>query len=83
MIDDIDIYCSAKLLIKQHKEDAAIRAAMEADACLERGDLDAKAVWMRVIMNGFGNQFATRITQAKSKFIKFLKSRVNNCCPQT
>jgi hypothetical protein len=47
--DDIDIYRSAQLLIKRHGEDAAIHAAMEADACLERGDLDGKAVWLRVI----------------------------------
>jgi hypothetical protein len=47
--DDIDIYRSAQLLIKQYGEDAAIHAAMEADACLERGDLDGKATWIRVI----------------------------------
>ncbi|MCH8112801.1 MAG: hypothetical protein IH905_12745 [Proteobacteria bacterium] len=30
-------------------EDAPIFAAMQADKCLEGGDLDGKAVWMRVI----------------------------------
>ncbi len=49
MPDDIDIYRSAKLLIDQHGEDAQIFAAMQADRCLEGGDLDGKAVWMRVI----------------------------------
>ncbi len=34
MVDDLDIYRSAKLLI---------------DHCLVAGDLDGKAVWMRVI----------------------------------
>jgi len=37
------------LLIQQHGEDAPIFAAQQADACLEGGDLDGKAVWMRVI----------------------------------
>ncbi len=49
MPDEIDIYRSAKLLIDQHGEDAPIFAAMQADRCLEGGDLDGKAVWMRVI----------------------------------
>ena len=49
MPSEIDIYRSAKLLIDQHGEDAPIFAAQQADACLEKGDLDGKAVWMRVI----------------------------------
>ena len=49
MTDEIDIYRSAKLLIDQHGDDASIHAAQEADACLEKGDLDGKAVWMGVI----------------------------------
>ena len=49
MPDEIDIYRSAKLLIDQHGEDAPIFAAMQADRCLEGGDLDGKAVWMGVI----------------------------------
>ncbi len=49
MPSEIDIYRSAKLLIDQHGEDAAIFAAQRADKCLESGDLDGKAVWMRVI----------------------------------
>lgn len=49
MPDEIDIYRSAKLLIKQHGADAAIFAAMQADACLEKGDLDGKVVWQAVI----------------------------------
>ena len=40
---------SAKLLVDQHGEDAPIFAAQQADRCLEAGDLDGKAVWMRVI----------------------------------
>ncbi len=49
MPSEIDIYRSAKLLIDQHGEDAAIFAAQQADKCLESGDLDGKAVWMGVI----------------------------------
>jgi len=49
MTSDLDIYRSAKLLIAQHGEDAPIFAAQQADSCLEAGDLDGKAVWMRVI----------------------------------
>ena len=49
MIADLDIYRSAKLLIKQHGEDAAIHAAMQADACSEKGDLEGRAMWLRVI----------------------------------
>ncbi len=49
MPDEIDIYRSAALFIKQHGEDAPIFAAQQADACLEAGDLDGKATWMRVI----------------------------------
>ncbi len=49
MTSDLDIYRSAKLLIVQHGEDAPIFAAQQADACLEKGDLDGKAVWMGVI----------------------------------
>ncbi len=49
MPDEIDIYRSANLLIDQHGEDAPIFAAQQADRCLEAGDLNGKAVWMRVI----------------------------------
>ena len=51
MPDEIDIYRSAKLLIDQHGEDAPIFAAQQADRCLEGGDLDGKAVWMRLNRN--------------------------------
>ena len=49
MPEEIDIYRSAHLLIEQHGDDASIHAAQEADACSEKGDLDGKATWMRVI----------------------------------
>ncbi len=49
MPSEIDIYRSAKLLVDQHGEDAPIFSAQQADRFLEAGDLDGKAVWMRVI----------------------------------
>ncbi len=49
MPSELDIYRSAKLLMDQHGEDAAIFAAMQADKCLEAGDLDGEATLMRVI----------------------------------
>ena len=49
MVDDLDIYRSANLLIDKHGEDAPIFAAQQADKCLEAGDLDGKGTWMRVI----------------------------------
>ncbi len=35
----LDIYRSANVLIREHGEDAALEAAMRADAMLEKGDL--------------------------------------------
>ena len=49
MTPDIDIWRSAQLLVRQHGEDAPIHAAMRADAMLDKGDLDAYAVWKRVL----------------------------------
>ncbi len=49
MVDDLGIYRSAKLLIDQHGEDASLEAAMRADAMLEKGDLDGKQAWVRIM----------------------------------
>ena len=49
MTDEIDIYRAANLLIKQHGGEAALFAAMQADACSEKGDLDGKVTWLAVI----------------------------------
>ena len=48
MLDDIDIFRSAKLLIDRHGEDAPIQAAMRADALMDQGDMDGRAVWLRI-----------------------------------
>ncbi len=49
MTSDLDIYRSAKLLIDQHGEDAAIHAAMQADKRAGAGDREGRRVWLRVI----------------------------------
>ncbi len=49
MIPDLDIYRSANVHVQQHGEDAPIHAAMQADAMLEKGDLDGYAVWKRIL----------------------------------
>ena len=48
MTDDIDIYRAAKLLIDRHGDEAAIHASMRADALMDAGDMDARAVWLRI-----------------------------------
>ena len=46
---DLDIYRTASVLIREHGEDAALEAAQRADAMLEKGDVEGKAVWLRVL----------------------------------
>jgi len=42
VISELDIYRSANVLIHEHGEDAAIKAAMRADVLLDKGDME---VW--------------------------------------
>ena len=49
MVSDLDIFRSAQVLVKRHGQDAAIKAAMRADAMLASGDLEGQAVWKRVL----------------------------------
>jgi len=49
MTSDLDIYRSANELIKQFGEAADIEAAMRADELLEMGDMDGRAVWLRIL----------------------------------
>ncbi len=48
MTTDLDILRSAKPLIDQHGEHAALEAALRADAPRDKGDLDGQAVWPRI-----------------------------------
>ena len=49
MTSDLDIYRAANELIEQHGDDAPIRAAMRADAMLQKGDVDGCAAWKRIL----------------------------------
>ena len=48
-MEDLDIYRSAAAFIDQHGDEAPIHAAMKADDMLERGDMDGRAVWLRIV----------------------------------
>ena len=50
MTSDLNIYRSANEFIKQHGEDAPLHAAMRADELMEAGDMDGRAVWLRIVM---------------------------------
>ncbi len=49
MIFDLDIYRSAKVIINQYGKDAPIHSTKRASAMLDKGDLDAYAVWKRIL----------------------------------
>ena len=49
MTSDLDIYRTAAVLMRERGEDAVIEAAMRADAQLDKGDMDGRAVWIRII----------------------------------
>ena len=49
MIPDLDVYRTAKLLVDKHGDEAPIHAAMKAEAMLHKGDMNGKAVWLRVV----------------------------------
>ncbi len=49
MVANIDTWRTAKLLIEQYGEDAPTRAAMRADELMDAGDMEGRAVWLRVL----------------------------------
>ena len=49
MTSDLDIYRSANELIKQHGDAADIEAAMRADELVDAGDMEGRAVWIRIV----------------------------------
>ncbi len=49
MIPDVDIYRAANVVIEQYGEDAQIHSTKRASAMLDKGDLDAYAVWKRIL----------------------------------
>ena len=48
-VSDLDIYRSAKLLVDRHGAEAPIHAAMRADAMLDKGDMEGRAGWLRIL----------------------------------
>lgn len=49
MVEDIDLWQTAKLLLDEFGDDAPIEAAQRADAMLERGDVEGSLVWQRAV----------------------------------
>ena len=49
VVADKDIYRSANELIEQHGEDAPVHAAMRADELMDAGDMEGRAVWIRIV----------------------------------
>ena len=49
MTSDLDVYRTAAVLMREHGDDATIRAAMRADELMDQGDMDGRAVWLRVM----------------------------------
>ena len=48
MINDLDIYRAAHLVIKQHGDSALIEAAQMIDRVLANGDEEGRLVWRRI-----------------------------------
>ena len=48
MPTDLDIFRSARLIVRQHGQDAVHEAARRSDALRDKGDLDGQATWLRV-----------------------------------
>lgn len=49
LMDQKNLYRSAKLLMDQYGEDASIHAAMRVDQLIEAGDVQGVSVWKRIM----------------------------------
>jgi hypothetical protein len=49
MVDELDIYRTAQLLVNQHGTDAPVYAAMRQDQLSASGDVEGAHVWKRVL----------------------------------
>lgn len=50
MVDELDIWRSAKILVDQYGGEEALRlAAVRADGLLAQGDADGHAVWREIL----------------------------------
>ena len=50
MIENLDLYRVAKMLVDEHGEDAATYAAMRADILLADGRTEAATVWKGIMV---------------------------------
>ena len=50
MISDLDIYRAANVIIERYGKEAQIHSTKRASAMLDKGDLDAYAVWKRILL---------------------------------
>jgi len=48
-MEEIDIWRSAALLVRQHAADAELQAERHMQAMIERGDPQGVAVWKRIL----------------------------------
>ena len=48
-ISDWELWACANEMIRQHGEDAAVRAAMRADEFAEKADYEGGATWRRIV----------------------------------
>jgi len=46
---DPDIWRCANVMVKRYGEGAALEATHRADAMLEKGDMDGRRVWKRIL----------------------------------
>ena len=49
MIEGIDLWRAANVMIEGYGDGAATEAAMRADEFLDQGSLDGKRLWMRIM----------------------------------
>ncbi len=49
MIEGIDLWRAAQVMVKRYGDGAVIEAAMRADEFLDQGSLDGKRIWLRIM----------------------------------
>jgi len=48
MVEDLDIWRSANVLMKRHGADAELRASLRHDKLMEAGDLKGQITWQQI-----------------------------------
>ncbi len=49
MIPELDIWRTAQAMVKRYGDSAATEAAMRADEFSDKGNMDGRQVWMRIM----------------------------------